>query len=101
EGVRVVVDGNLDVDFNQEVLIGVGAINPNIRGRVRWSAPHPEDPSRMELGVEFEAFLITRPGDEEVQGLLDAWRELSQDYNIYESFLHIMSMLDFEIVHGS
>ena len=100
EGMRIIVDSNVVIDTNQEVLIGVGAINPNVKGRVRWISPSAEDPSRVELGVEFESFLFTQPEEEDVQGLLDAWQDLSQDYSFYDSFLQILTMLDFEIVDG-
>jgi hypothetical protein len=50
--------------------------------------------------VEFESFLFTQPQEEDVQGLLDAWQGLSQDYSFYDSFLQILIMLDFEVVDG-
>ncbi len=100
EGLRLVVDSNVIIDTNQEVLIGVGAINPNVKGRVRWVSPSAEDPSKVEIGVEFESFVFTQPEEEDVQGLLDAWQDLSQDYSFYDSFLQILTMLDFEIVDG-
>ena len=100
EGMRLVMDSSVIIDTNQEVLIGLGAINPSVKGRVRWVAPLAEDPSRVEIGVEFESFLFTQPEEEDVQDLLDAWRDLSQDYSFNDSFLQILTMLDFEIVDG-
>jgi len=38
--------------------------------------------------------------EEDVQGLLDAWQGLSQDYSFNDSFLQILIMLDFEVVDG-
>ncbi len=67
EGVRLVVDANVTIETNQEVLIGVGAINPNVKGRVRWVSPSAEDPTKVELGVEFESFLFTQPVEEDVR----------------------------------
>jgi len=98
EGVRLVLDSKVNVDTDQEVLFAVGAINPNVKGRVRWVSPSPDDPTRIELGVEFESFIFTQPVEEDVQGMLDAWRGLSKDYSFYDSFLQILTMLDFEIV---
>ena len=100
EGVRLVLDSSIQMEPEDEVMIGVGAISPNIKGRVRWISPSPKDPSRIEVGVEFESFVLTQPDDTEIQYMLDAWRELSQDYTHYDAFLQILIMLDFEITDG-
>lgn len=98
DGVRLVLEEAIDINPDQEVELGVGAISPNMKGRVRWMSGGGDGP--MELGVEFESFLIVRPDEKEVQGLLDAWQDISHSYDLYESFLQILVLVDFEVADG-
>jgi hypothetical protein len=100
EGVRIVLESDVEINLEQEIKIAVGRISPNVRGRVRWIEPHePGQPSRF--GIEFEAFLLEQPADsKESQDLMDAWREISHSYSITESFLQILLALDQQIVDG-
>lgn len=100
EGMRLVLASDVDIRPDQKVKIAVGKISPNIRGRVRWVSVPEQDGTTRELGVNFEAFLLVPPEEDEIQGLLDAWQAISQSYTIVESFLHIVESLDFEIVDG-
>lgn len=100
QGVRLLLDAGLDVHTDDEVQIAVGHINPNIRGRVRWTGPVEGAPDQVQIGVEFESFVLETPPEDEIQDLLEAWREVSHTYSVYESFLHILEALDFEIVDG-
>ena len=100
EGVRVVLDEGMRIDTEQEIELGVGAINPNIKGRVRWIGQNVDNPHQQELGIEFESFMIVRPNEQEVTSLLSAWQEISQAYDLFESFLRILFLIDFEVVDG-
>ena len=100
EGVRLLVKGDMDIGPNQEVQIGVGKISPNVIGTVRWITRDEEDPGRMEVGVEFDSFVIGQPEEDEVNGLLEAWQDISESYSLSESFSEILVMLDFEIMDG-
>lgn len=100
EGVRLMVKGGVKIDPNQVVQIGVGKISPNVIGTVRWITRDEEDPGRMELGIEFDSFVIGQPEEDEVHGLLEAWQEISETYSLSESFWEILVMLDFEIMDG-
>lgn len=95
-GVRIALDEGVDVEPDEEVRVAVGRISPNIRGRVRWVAP-----DRRQMGVEFESLLIEVPEAREVQDLLEVWRETSATYSVFESFLHVLDALDFDIVDGA
>jgi PilZ domain len=99
EGIRIVLESPAEINPDQEVKIAVGKISPNVRGRVRWvSQGQAGQPPQM--GIEFESFVLEAPAEDEVEGLLAAWREISRTYTIFESFLHILLSLDYEIVEG-
>jgi PilZ domain len=99
EGMRIVLESPAEINPDQEVKIAVGRISPNVRGRVRWvSQGRSGQPAQM--GIEFESFVLEAPAEDEVEGLLAAWREISHTYTIFESFLHILLSLDYEIVEG-
>ena len=97
QGVRLSLKGDFPIQEQSRLSIGVGRISPNIQGRVRWVGADKSDPERMMLGVEFEAFLLEQPEADETESLLDAWKELSQSYSTYESYLHILESLDLAI----
>lgn len=99
-GLRVVLDSDVEIRPDTEIKVAIGKISPNLRGRVRWSA-RSEKEHTLQLGVEFESFIIGEPAEDEVQGLLDAWREISHTYSVFESFLHILQQLDSDIVGGT
>ena len=99
EGIRIVLDSPVEINPEQEVKIAVGKISPNVRGRVRWISRGQEGQS-TQMGIEFESFVLETPEEDEVEGLLAAWREISHTYSIFESFLHILLSLDYEIVEG-
>ena len=92
EGMRIILDSEVDINPDQEVKIAVGKISPNVRGRVRW-ATRSEAHGPAQIGIEFESFLLEQPAEDEVQDLLDAWREISHTYTVFESFLHILLSL--------
>lgn len=99
EGIRIVMESNVEINPDSEVKVAVGRISPNVRGRVRWvNSPGQGQPA--QLGIEFESFVLEAPAEDEVEGLLAAWREISHTYSIFESFLHILLSLDYEIVEG-
>lgn len=99
EGIRIVMESNVEINPDSEVKVAVGRISPNVRGRVRW-INNPGEGRPAQLGIEFESFVLEEPAEDEVEGLLAAWREISHTYTIFESFLHILLSLDYEIVEG-
>jgi PilZ domain len=99
DGMRILLDSRVEINPDQEVKVAVGKISPNMRGRVRWVQPSDKN-QPMQLGIEFESFLIEEPAKDDVDDLLAAWREISHTYTIFESFLHILLSLDYEIVEG-
>ncbi len=99
EGIRIHLDAPIQVDPNAEVKIAVGKISPNVRGRVRWITSEAAE-GGLVLGVQFESFVFEEPQDDDVQSLLDAWQEISHTYSVFESFLHILLSLDYEIIEG-
>lgn len=99
EGIRIVVDSDVEINPDTEVKIAVGKISPNVRGRVRWVSSG-ESGRPAQIGIEFESFVLEQPAEDDVAGLLDAWREISHTYTVFESFLHILLSLDYEIVEG-
>ena len=99
-GLRIVLNSGVEIKPETEVKIAIGKISTNMRGRVRWAGPQG-DAAGQQLGVEFESFVIEEPGQDEVAHLMDAWREISHTYSVFESFLHILQQLDAEIVEGT
>ena len=99
EGIRIVLESNVEINPEQEVKVAVGKISPNVRGRVRWVNRSGGD-GATQLGIEFESFVMDAPAEDDVEDLLNAWREISHTYSIFESFLHILLSLDYEIVEG-
>jgi PilZ domain len=99
EGIRIVMESPVEINPEQEVKLAVGKISPNVRGRVRWVS-RGQAGEMTQLGIEFESFLLEAPAEDEVEGLLDAWREISHTYTVFESFLHILLSLDYDIVEG-
>ena len=99
DGMRIVLDSGVEINPDAEVTIAIGRISPNVRGRVRWVS-QPDRTAPAQMGVEFESFVIGEPAPDEVEGLLDAWKEISRTYSVFESFLHILHNLDVEIVEG-
>ena len=99
EGIRIVLDSDVEINPEEEVKVAVGKISPNVRGRVRWISP-ARGSGGSQLGIEFESFVLDAPAQDDVDDLLNAWREISHTYSIFESFLHILLSLDYEIVEG-
>lgn len=99
EGIRIVLESPVEINPDEEVKLAVGKISPNVRGRVRWVRAG-EGNGPVQMGIEFESFLLEAPEEDEVEGLLDAWRDISHTYSVLESFLHILLSLDYEIVEG-
>ena len=65
QGLRLSLKGNVPIKEQSRLSIGVGRISPNIQGRVRWVGADKSDPEGMMLGVEFEAFLLEQPEEDE------------------------------------
>jgi PilZ domain len=99
EGIRIVLESDVEINPNEEVKVAVGRISPNLRGRVRW-VDHSGGTKSAQLGIEFESFVLEEPPPDEVEDLLAAWRDITHTYSIFESFLHILLSLDYEIVEG-
>lgn len=99
EGIRIVLETPVEINPDEEVKLAVGKISPNVRGRVRW-VRQGDGTDSTQMGIEFESFLLEAPEQDEVDGLLAAWREISHTYTVLESFLHILLSLDYEIVEG-
>lgn len=100
QGIRLTLDAKFEIAENDQVRIGVGRIKPNIQGRVRWIGEDRDNPENRMIGVEFESFLLEEPQEDEVNDLLEAWREISHSYNTFESFLLILEELDKDIING-
>jgi len=99
EGIRIVFETNVEINPDAEVKVAVGKISPNVRGRVRWVKPLGGT-GGPQVGIEFESFVLDAPATDDVDDLLNAWREISHTYSVLESFLHIVISLDTEIVEG-
>ncbi len=99
EGIRIVLESDVEINPEQEVKVAIGKISPNMRGRVRW-VNRSGGKGATQLGIEFESFVLEAPAEDDVEDLLNAWREISHTYSIFESFLHILLSLDYEIVES-
>jgi hypothetical protein len=95
---RVVLPDGLALRPDDEVTIAVGKVMSHIKGRVRWVREDGDHGGLLTAGIQFGAFVVEPRREDEIQDLLDAWREISQTYSIYDSFLHILQVIDLEIV---
>lgn len=97
-GMRVVLPGGLALHPDDEVTIAVGKVMSHIKGRVRWVREEGDHGGLLTAGIQFGAFVVEPRQEDQIQDLLDAWREISQTYSVYDSFLHILQVIDQEIL---
>jgi hypothetical protein len=99
-GMRLVLPEGYALRRDDEVTIAIGKVMSHIKGRVRWVQTEPESGGLVTLGVQFGGFVVEPRQEDEIQVLLDAWRDISQTYSTYDSFLHILQIIDLEILDG-
>lgn len=99
-GMRLVLPEGYGLNRDDEVTIAVGKVMSHIKGRVRWVQTKPESDGLVTVGVQFGSFVVEPRQEDEIQDLLDAWRDISQTYSTYDSFLHILQIIDLEILEG-
>jgi hypothetical protein len=99
-GMRIAVPAGAALRTDEEIIIGIGKVARNIRGRVRWADWEQRGGKELVLGVEFGDFVVEPRKEDEVQDLLAAWQEVSRSYSVYDSFLRILELLDSEILDG-
>ncbi|HEX7926234.1 MAG TPA: hypothetical protein VF678_01505, partial [bacterium] len=80
-----------------EVTIAVGKVMSHIKGRVKW-VQDGESGGPQVVGIQFGTFVVEPRKEDEIQDLLDAWRDISQTYSTYDSFLHILQIIDQDIL---
>jgi hypothetical protein len=98
---RLVLPEGYTINRDEEVTIAVGKVMSHIKGRVRWVEQDAEHEGRLvTIGVEFGGFVVEPRKEDEIQDLLDAWRDISQTYSTYDSFLHILQIIDLDILDG-
>lgn len=100
DGARLELDPQVSLKPDDTITIAVGRISPNINARVRWVRSSAEGASRLELGAEFEDFVLAPPEQDDVEELLEAWQHISQSYSFYETFLSILQTLDEDVLDG-
>lgn len=99
-GMRLVLPEGYSLNLDDEVTIAIGKVMSHIKGRVRWVHAEPESGGLVTLGIQFGSFVVEPRKDDEIQDLLDAWRDISQTYSTYDSFLHILQIIDLDILDG-
>lgn len=98
-GMGFTVPSGTAVIPNSVMAIGIEQVI-NLQGRVRWVNPDPAHPEQTRLGVEFESLSVQPKSGTEIQEMVNAWMEISHSYSVLDGFLHILDMIDDEILDG-
>jgi hypothetical protein len=97
-GMRLVLPEGVTLNRDDEVTIAVGKVMSHIKGRVKWVDTASDPGGLITVGIQFGTFVVEPRKEDEIQDLLDAWRDISQTYSTYDSFLHILQIIDLDIV---
>jgi hypothetical protein len=99
-GLRLALPKGQKFRQDDEVTISLGKVFSRIKGRVRWADPTGATPDEIVMGIQFGNFVVEPRKQDEIQSLLDAWRDISETYSVYDSFLHIVDILDMDVLDG-